>query len=405
MKIFNFLAVALVAMLGFSSCEHECDWLDVDYSKELAGTWTCLTEDYAEALIINENGSVLSYGIKDGKYWKNSKGAVEAARNKLVMIFEDNYNFEGRFEIIPGEAFSIFNDTGKRLVYRYCANDLSDEVAGMWVCNDASDAEDENMLIQTFNGDGTVTMTGVLPNSGEFVLDGKIPYTVVGDLIFYEIDETATACQLVYSPNATELGDILTVRDKYMEEGKLVDKTASFLRIKQNLNFSNKKYTYSSTYVSNVKGKDEEISMMGYTFNISKMDGSNLDKMLKYLFFAVEFPSANIIKYQYTYNGYPISFSVPTTVDGNKVTIHMSEADATYRDVVIYMFQDAKDSQLHLYMPTSSFINYFANMDIAALATTGDIDKTDEAAVAAIFERMDERVETINVSFVLKAAK
>ena len=69
------------------------------------------------------------------------------------------------------------------------------------------------------------------------------------------------------------------------------------------------------------------------------------------------------------------------------------------------MFQDAKDSQLHLYMPTSSFIKYFANMDIAALATTGDIDKTDKEAVNAIFERMDARVETINLSIVMKASK
>ena len=407
MKIFKLFVVALVAVLGFSSCEHDCDWLDVDYSKELAGTWTCLTDDYAEALIIKEDGSVFSYGIGNDKSWKNSKGVVKASKNKMSMIFEENYDFEGRFEIIPGEAFSIFNANGKRLVYRYCANDLSDEVVGMWVCNDVSaNEEDENMLIQTYNENGTVTMTGVLPGTGEFVLDGKIPYTVVGDLMFYDIDEdNTTACQLVYTPNATELGDILTIRDKYMEDGKVVNETASFLRIKQHLNFTNKKYTYSSTYVSNVKGKDEEISMMGYTFNIGKMDGSNLDKMLKYLFFAVEFDNANSIKYQYTFNGQKFAFEVPTTVEGNKVTIHMSQADAAYRDVVIYMFQDAKDSQLHLYMPTSSFINYFANMDIAALATAGDIDKTDEAAVAAVFERMDDRVDTINLSFVLKAAK
>ena len=52
MKFFNLWVIALVTMLGFSSCEHECDWIEVDYSKELAGTWTCLTEDYAEALVI-----------------------------------------------------------------------------------------------------------------------------------------------------------------------------------------------------------------------------------------------------------------------------------------------------------------------------------------------------------------
>jgi hypothetical protein len=69
------------------------------------------------------------------------------------------------------------------------------------------------------------------------------------------------------------------------------------------------------------------------------------------------------------------------------------------------MFQDQDNTQLHMYMPTYSFINYFANMDLAALTVTGDIDLTDESAVKAIFDRMEERVESINVSFVFKAAK
>ena len=69
------------------------------------------------------------------------------------------------------------------------------------------------------------------------------------------------------------------------------------------------------------------------------------------------------------------------------------------------MFQDADDSQLHIYMPTNAFVNYFANIEIASLEAAGEIDKTDAAAVAAVFDRMDERVETINVSVVLKATK
>lgn len=406
MKFFNYWVVALVAVLGLSSCEHECDWIDVDYSKELAGTWTCYTEDYAEVLIIKEDGSVVSYGVEDGKGWKGVKGAVEAARNKLVMMFDDHYNFEGRFEIIPGEAFSIFNEAGERLVYRYCTNDLADEVVGMWVCNDASATSDNDMLIQTFAKDGTVSMTGVLPGSGDFVLESKKDYIVVGDLMIYDINDTdAAACQLVYSPNGTALGEILTMKDKYVSNGKVVEENASFLRIKQSLNLSSPKYAYSSIYVSNVKAKDEEITMMGYTFNFSTMDGSNLDKIFKYLFFSLEFPNANTIKYQYTYNGEKIVFEVPITVEGNKVTIHMSQEDAAYRDVVMYMFQDAKDSQLHIYMPTTSFVNYFANAGIAGMVALGELDKTDEAAVAGVFQRMAERMESINVSFVLKATK
>ena len=59
----------------------------------------------------------------------------------------------------------------------------------------------------------------------------------------------------------------------------------------------------------------------------------------------------------------------------------------------------------NLYLPISSFVNYFVNMDIATLATMGDIDRSDTEAINAIFKHMDERVEIINLSFVLKAAK
>ena len=147
------------------------------------------------------------------------------------------------------------------------------------------------------------------------------------------------------------------------------------------------------------------MTMMGYTFNIGKMEGKNLDKMLKTLLFAVEFPNANTLKYQYHYNGQNIAFEVPIVVDGNKVTIKMSEMYPYYRDVDMYMFQDQDNTQLHMYMPTSSFVNYFGNMDVAALAFAGEIDVTDAAAVEAIFDRMDERVESINVSFTFKATK
>ena len=179
----------------------------------------------------------------------------------------------------------------------------------------------------------------------------------------------------------------------------------TWFRIKQHLDLAGKAYDYNNTYVSNVKGLDEDMTMMGYTFNIGKMEGKNLDKMLKTLLFAVEFPNANTIKYQYHYNGQTLVFEAPIVVDGNKVTIKMSEFSSYYRDVDMYMFQDQDDCQLHMYMPTYSFINYFANMDLAALTVTGDIDLTDAAAVEAIFERMDERVESINVSFTFKATK
>lgn len=403
MKLFKIWMVALVAALGFSSCEHECDWIDVDYSNDLVGTWTCFADGYAEALVIDADGSVVSAGVEDGELWLDMKGTIEVNKNKMTMTFEDGDNFEGRFEMIAGVAFSIFNEEGDRLTYQYCANDLSEEIVGMWVYNTPEKKED--MFIHTIMENGIALLTGFVSKSGDYFVQKKLDYKVVGNLYLTDGIKGAEATQLTYTPDGTELGDILTMRGFYADGEKTAEKTASFLRIKQNLNLTGKAYDYNTTYVSNAKGLDEEISMMGYTFNIAKMDGKNLDKMLKHLLFAVEFPSNETLKYQYHYNGNNIVFEAPIIVNGNMVTIKMSEMDAAYRDVDMYMFQDADDSQLHMYMPTYSFINYFGNMDIAALATMGEIDKTDADAVAAIFERMDDRVESINVSFVFKASK
>jgi hypothetical protein len=249
---------------------------------------------------------------------------------------------------------------------------------------------------------------------GKDLVNVESDYVVVGDLIFKLLPKgnvgegkpNYIASRLNYTPNGTSLGDILTETSYLVNNDfEVINTTSTFLRVKQNLNLAGKAYDYNNTYVSNVKGLDEDMTMMGYTFNIGKMEGKNLDKMLKTLLFAVEFPNANTIKYQYHYNGQNLVFEAPIVVDGNKVTIKMSEFSSYYRDVDMYMYQDKDNTQLHMYMPTYAFINYFANMDLAALAFAGEIDLTDEAAVKAIFDRMDERVESINVSFTFKATK
>ena len=405
MKFFKIWAIALVAALGFSSCESEQNWIDVDYSNDLVGTWTCLTEGYAEALVISADGSIVSVGVEDGEMWKDVKGTIKVDNNKMIMTFENGDDFEGRFEIIAGQAFSIFNKEGNRLTYRYCSKDLSEEIIGMWVYNNSTSTKKEDMFIHTINENGVAMLTGFVSASGDYFVQNRLEYKVVGDLYLTDGIKGAEATLLTYTPDATGLGDILTMRGFYNEGDKVVEKMASFLRVNQSLNLQDKGYDYADTYVTNVKGKDEDITMMGFTFNIAKMNGKNLDKMLKHLIFAVQFPSNNTIKYQYHYNGNNIEFEVPIVVMGNMVTIKMSEKNAAYRDVDMYMFQDADESQLHLYMPTYSFINYFANIDIASLAAMEQIDLNDAEAVAAIFDRMDDRVETINVSIVFKASK
>jgi hypothetical protein len=51
-------------MMGLNSCSDDCnhDFIEKDYSAALVGIWTCLEEGYAEALVFNADGSVISTG-------------------------------------------------------------------------------------------------------------------------------------------------------------------------------------------------------------------------------------------------------------------------------------------------------------------------------------------------------
>ena len=410
MKIFKFLAIALVAMLGFTACDKDCDhnFIEHDFTQDIVGTWTTLNGELAEAMVIKADGSFTTTGVMKGGSLYEEKGTIKVVNNKVTLAFDgDKDTFEGRLEFVAGKSMSIviFDDNDVRLTYDYCEEDLADEVVGMWVCTDAPTEDGEAMIIHTFMDNGKAIYTGFGTYVDEYLVNKETTYKVVGDLLFYalpqdNLEEGAPSYitkKLTYKPNGVAYGDIM--------EEKTIKSTSTMLRIKQNLELPGNAYDYNNTYVSNVKGLDEDMTMMGYTFNIGKMEGKNLDKMLKTLLFAVEFPNANTLKYQYLYNGQNFVFEARIVVDGNKVTIKMSEMRPYYRDVDMYMFQDKDNTQLHMYMPTSSFINYFGNMDVAALAYAGEIDVTDAAAVEAIFDRMDERVESINLSFVLKARK
>lgn len=410
MKNFKFWVIALVAILGLNSCSEDCDheFIEVDYSKKLAGTWTCIDaeNEFAEALIFNADGTVTSTGVFEGGYYEK-KGTYKIKGNQMTLSFEDGDYMESRFEMVEGKVFSLVDDElDVHFNYNYCEKDLSKDIVGMWVSTQETFGQKNgSVAINTFNENGKAYVTAFVPEIDGYINQGESDYKVIGNMLItwvkYDpnLPELYTAIEINIIPNGTELGDIMT------SYNPVYGTTVSFLRIKQNLNLAGKAYDYNNTYVSNVKGLDEDMTMMGYTFNIGKMEGKNLDKMLKTLLFAVEFPNANTIKYQYHYNGQNLVFEAPIVVDGNKVTIKMSEFSPYYRDVDMYMFQDQADCQLHMYMPTYAFINYFANMDLAALTVTGDIDLTDAAAVEAIFERMDERVESINVSFTFKATK
>ena len=418
MKIFKLMMIALVAMCGFASCSEDCDhdFAEVDYSKELVGVWTCMEEGYAEALVIKANGSIVSTGLDGDRYWEDVDGTWNASNNKITMIFEDDDNFEGSFDLVPGDILSLVDGkTGERTNYYYCHVDLSEVIVGMWVCNDGPTEGNEDMSIHTYKEDGTVILTGFTPDGNAFYNQGGNTYKVVGDLLFTNVAGLAGAdvnpyvcMELVYFGDGYESGGMLYALS-YLPinaEGDIDLTSQSFLSVKQSLNLTGKKYDYSEIYVSNVKGLDQDINFMGDTFNFSKMDGSELDKKLKSTLFAVEFPDANSIMYSCRYNSNAVaSVEAPIAVDGNKLTVKMSEVYPSCKDVDLYTFQDYDDCQLHMYMPTYSFINFFGNMQVTMMAQMGQLDLTDAAAVKAVFDSIDEAVNTINVSFVMKATK
>ena len=390
---------AVVGVL-FTACNNEADDNNVkhDHSADIVGTWTCLTENYAEALIINADGSAVSYGIEDGEYWENIRGSVIVDGDNITMTFEDDDNLTGHFDIIPGQAFSLFEDSGERYIYQYCENDLSDEIIGMWVSTDNSSDEDNNVLIQTFYENGKSTYTGFAPLDGEIILNKESNYNVIGDVNFQEINGKYTAWKVTYSQNGTSLGDIMTNTNASSTF------TSTWLRIKDGLNLTERVYDYKSTYVTNAKGKDEDFTIFGNTFNIAKIKAYDFDKLFSADLYNIEL-SANTFKYRLLLEtGESAGADVPMTVDGNKVTLDFSKVNPACRKVEMYMFQDKDDSQLHMYMHTNAFINYFANLKVLTMPLEGNFDSSD-VAIAKVFADMEARVESINVSFVFKARK
>ena len=395
------MAIALVAMLGFTACDNDPEHIYDDHSADLAGTWTCLTADYAEALVIKADGSALSTGYDGVDYWENVAGKVVVANGIVTMTFEDNDNFKGHFDIVPGMAFSIYTDEGERYTYNYCKEDLTEEVVGRWVWVDSNGKGSENMGIQTFNENGTGLFTGGYEEI-DYKLNEETTYKVVGDLLIQNVpndNPPYMVRRLTYNANGSSYGAILTTYSP------ATNYTASWLRVKQSLNLAGKAYAYNTAYVTSAKGKDEDFSIMGHIFNIAKIKASDFDVMFGADLFLAEFPNSNTMKHRFHIDGQDTGFDAQIAIEENKVTIDMSVVNPALRKVDMYMFQDKDDTQLHMYMPTASFINYFANMELYALILEGKIDSADTAAVEKVFADMEARVESINVSFVLKALR
>ena len=416
MKIFKLMAIALVAMLGFSSCNKDCghDFIEYDYNKALIGTWTYIAEDgLAEAMVINPDGSFEVTGVMKGGSLYEEKGTIKVVNNKVSLVFEGDEDVtEGRLELVAGKSLSIVlnEEYDIRLTYDYCENDLSEEIVGMWVCTETPSAEENDMLIMTYNADGTTLFTGYSYEADVFSNNVEASYMVIGDLLIHKQPDIAVeyglaqynALKMKYTPNATALGDVKTLQ-AYAKVGEnYVETSTTWLRVKQSLDLTGKTYDYSTAYISNAKGKDVDFTILNGTFNIANINASDFDVILGSGLYCVEL-NANSIKHKSRPYGEDVEVVTPITVDGNKVTLDFSTLYPALRKVDMYMFQDANDSQLHMYMHTNAFINYFANLEVMSLLKYGEIDPTDAAAVEKVFTNMEARVESINVSMVFQA--
>ena len=384
-------------------------YVDSPFPKSLVGTWTCLEANFAEALTINEDGSLVSTRLEGGNYWDGVQGTFMEEEGAYGIELNGDYSF-GSYEVVSGELLVLINNkTNTRRTYRYCKEDLSEEIVGMWVCNETPSAEENDMLIMTYKADGTTVFTGYAYEADVFSSNVEASYKVIGDLLIHKQPDIAVeyglaqynAMKIKYTPNGTALGDVKTLQ-AYAKVGEnYVETNTTWLRIKQTLDLPGQKYDYIKTFVTNVKGEDKDIPFLNTSFNFAKMDGSIIDKFLKSILFTVEYPDANTIKYSYLLEGQNIVMTAPIEVEGNKMTIKMSENNPVYKDVVVYTFQDQDNTQMHWYMPTSSFENFFGNTSVAVMLGHGQLDINDAEAIAGVYKTIAGAVESINLSLVM----
>ena len=399
--------IAAVVML-FTACDNDCDhdFIEVDHSKDIVGTWTCLETDYASALVFTADGSAISMGVGGDEYWENIDGNYSIENNNLLISFESGYNVDVRIDLIPNEYLSIVDKDGNRHTYHYCTNDLSDEILGMWMSmGEEAGPDEESIAINTFDKNGKSYLTAFMDGVDEYVVNMEGDYKVVGDLLikFVKGDSDTPTSYIVmgldYMPNGTAFGDIMTMHMP------AYGAKPTFLRIKQTLELPGNKYDYIKTFVTNVKGEDKDIPFLNTSFNFAKMDGSIIDKFLKSILFTVEFPEANKIKYSYLLEGQNVVIEAPIEVVGNKMTIKMSANNPAYQDVDMYAFQDQDNTQMHWYMHTTSFEKFFANTSVALMLGYGQLDKDDTEAIANVYKTIADAVESINLSLVMSRTK
>ena len=404
------LLIAAVTTL-FIACNNDCDhdFIEHDYTKDLVGTWSIIGPDRAETLVIKADGTIEFTCVDHGEFYEGT-ARYEVVNNRMKVVWDDGTIDEGRLDVVSGVNFSMTVDeeTGAGYYYMYCYEDLSDKMVGSWLYQTDMTSE-----IHSYYTDGTADCRAYYYHLGEqyeTLITGT--YKVIGDILFEtmvygEGDDAVLsfASRITYTPNGSPFGDVMKSESLSMNGDELEMSVGEVVRIKQPLDLAGKKYDYKDTSVTNIKGEDKDVNFMGYTVNFAKMDGSELDKLLRSLLFNVEFVDANTISYTYQHNNSKETLNARIVVDGDKITIKMSEKVSTLKDVVLYAFQGADCNQMHLCMDKSAFVNFHTNMQAMLMeATDEQFDITNAAAVNAIYNNINNAVETIKVTLIMKKA-
>ena len=409
-KLFFYLR-ATVALL-FASCDNDegNDWISTEYAKDLVGTWTTQDSGYAEALVITQDGVVSATGSYKLDYW-DVKGRVILNSNQIALDFEDKDNFNGTFEITPGDSLVLVDDeTGKHITYHYCTTDYTDIVKGTWTNSEVYVGMENYTSFYNFTDDGFFKYSCLFEDEDTMNIEAPAPYKVIGDFLIRCGEESDTAYnvspytiyRLEYEPNYKgKLTDVLTLNLNTYMDNIYMDVAISYYRLMDELDVVGKKYDYTKSFLTNVNGKDKNFDLMGYRFNFARINSSKLDDMLETVQFSIEFPSEDSIQFNCIYNGEPMNMKARMEMDGLKMTVKMSERDAAYRDVVMYVFQEAHDAHVRMIMKTEGFTNFFTNIYIAIMAKEGKLDKNDKEVVDSYFTRIDEAIDHINVGYVM----
>ena len=87
MKTFKLLFIAFVAMTGLTCCSKDCghDFIEHDYSNDILGTWSIIGPDYAEALVINADGTMDLTAVHEGEYFE-TRARYELANNRMREV-------------------------------------------------------------------------------------------------------------------------------------------------------------------------------------------------------------------------------------------------------------------------------------------------------------------------------